>query len=205
MLQLSFLLNLDRKIAPRYRPLPSPPFAPTNHGEVLMGRDRQFVDLHWLFCRGHEAVVSSKIYEKLFSDEEIFLALAGRFCSETWHGGTKINALNISDATQWQLACLQSEKIRNRWRVIESGDVRGGHVKVIGARQARLNMEDSIISQPRFATCIESWVTVWMAAKVADETQTSLCKVYELMTGALMDRKGLNSKLKTALLRAARR
>ncbi|MBV7568473.1 hypothetical protein [Pseudomonas sp. PDM27] len=201
ILQLSFLLNFRRKVAPRFRALPSPPFRGLTDSEILLSQDRQFVDLHWLLCRGHRRIVSSDTFADLFQNESKFCELAGLFTCENWTTETKIKALQISSNTQWQLASLQSAGIRDRWRIIEYGDVRGGTVRVMGAAQARLNIEDSVAGQPRFAKYVDDWVTVWKAGKISEETGIPLTAVYELMTGVLRDRKGLGRKLETVIER----
>jgi hypothetical protein len=204
ILQLSFLLNFRTKVAPRFRALPSPPFKGLSDSEILLSQDRQFVDLHWLLCRGHRKIVSSDTFADLFQNESKFCELAGPFTCENWTTETKINALQISPNTQWQLASLQSAGIRDRWRIIENGDVRGGVLRVMGAAQARLNIEDSVSAQPRFAKFVGEWVTVWKAGKISTETGVPLTVVYELMTGVLLDRKGLGRKLDTAIQRSRR-
>lgn len=201
ILRLSFLLNFRAKVAPRFRALPPPPFKGLTDSEILLSQDRQFVDLHWLLCRGHRRIVSSDRFADLFQSESKFCELAGQFTCENWTAETKIKALQISPNTQWQLASLQSAGIRDRWRIIEHGDVRGGKVRVMGAVQARLSIEDSVAGQPRFAKYVDDWVTVWKAGKISEETEIPLAAVYELMTGVLRDRKGLGRKLETVIER----
>lgn len=114
---ISLALNCLRCIAPRFRRLPSVPHRTLSAEQVLLGQDKQFIDLHWMKCSGFRKTVDSKHFESLFLGAD-FASLADGFVRVNWKISTKIDALKLSENVQWELSSYQSAAHRDKWHYI---------------------------------------------------------------------------------------
>lgn len=117
------MLNLKGEIAPRFRPMRSPckPGGgvdyPTEH--ILLSNDRQFIDLHWIYCQQLNAN-SIVGYKFLFDKSKPFdITLAENFVAKAGGYERKSNLLGLPEIQQFQLASLQSQNVKTRWKTIK--------------------------------------------------------------------------------------
>lgn len=119
--QLGLALNRRGKIAPRFRPLPKPAHTCAAGGpDEFLGRDRQVIDCHWLHERGHRYAIDTELdFRELFTGESFDFKGATAFARAKWTSERKLQALGIDDALAAELAALQTDTIREKWKRID--------------------------------------------------------------------------------------
>lgn len=118
------VLNLKGEIAPRFRPMRSPckPGGgvdyPIEHN--LVSNDRQFIDLHWIYCKQLNANAMTG-YQYLFNKSKPFdIGRAESFASKAGTYERKSNLIGLEEVQQLQLLSLQSTVVKTRWKTISA-------------------------------------------------------------------------------------
>ncbi|MBM2769539.1 hypothetical protein [Burkholderia anthina] len=152
--QLGLALNRRGKIAPRFRPLPKPAHICAAGGpDEFLGRDRQIIDCHWLHERGHRYVIDTELdFRELFTGESFDFKGATEFALAKWTSERKLKALGIDVATAAELAAIQSDATREKWKRLDRSKA---------ARRSKLT--NATRRQRNMRSHIEGWIDVCVA------------------------------------------
>ncbi|KVE59126.1 hypothetical protein [Burkholderia vietnamiensis] len=152
--QLSLALNRQGKIAPRFRPLPKPAHVcATGSPDEVLARDRQVIDFHWLHEREHRYVIDTELdFQELFTAESFDFKGAANFASAKWTSERKLKALGIDVATAAELAAIQSDATREKWKRLDRSKA-AWRSKLTNATRRQRNVRSHI----------EGWIDVCVA------------------------------------------
>lgn len=188
-------LNLRREVAPRFRDMRRPQHKGLSAEEVLLSKDRQVIDLHWLFCRGVRRTADSKEFEDLLKTKEFDFELASRFAAAKWTAEHKAGLLSLKKNEVWELATIQSKQTRDRFRIIMEGRDNSGKVVEMGAKQVRNYLEESVENNPQNEKYIDSWVKLWICKKMIGNSPSVLERFYPLTGESPIDRSNFSRRL----------
>lgn len=170
--------------APRFRGNPRPSHKAPIEAEKILGRDRQMIDLHWLFSRRARCRIASSQYEDLIEEEEFDFALAEDFASEPWTAEHKSTLLSLPQELQWQLDAIQPKGLADRFRSLLHGErTRSGRIATKGIPQIRAALEDSIANAPQMRGYVDEWVTLWLCSAMVGNKPAAIARLYCLATG----------------------
>ncbi|MDF0502563.1 hypothetical protein POK33_17755 [Burkholderia cenocepacia] len=189
--QLGLALNRRGKIAPRFRPLPKPAHTCAAGGpDEVLGRDRQVIDCHWLHERGHRYVIDTELdFRELFTGESFDFKGAAEFARAKWTGERKLQALGIDDALAAELAALQTDSIREKWKRIDRSKA---------AWRSALN--NATRRQRNVRSHIDDWIDVRVAMELIglDAPAHELASLVARMRGTKpIDVRGMKRKVDT--------
>ena len=189
--QLGLALNRRGKIAPRFRPLPKPAHTCAAGGpDEYLGRDRQVIDCHWLHERGHRYVIDTELdFRELFTGESFDFKSAAEFARAKWTGERKLRALGIDDALAAELAALQTDSIREKWKRIDRSKA---------AWRSALN--NATRRQRNVRSHIDDWIDVRVAMELIglDAPAHELASLVARMRGTKpIDVRGMKRKVDT--------
>jgi len=183
MCALHIEMNLRQQHAPRFRPQSPLPKKADSHAAALLGLDRQVIDLHWRAHSCDKPMVQVDDFPGIFDSEPFDFELAARFAQLGWKSATKAVHLHLTNDMQWEHAILQSSNIRDKWRTIRSGDLRGSVVKEIGAPQVYTALHQSMASTPHLRAHIPGLVQIWSARRIVGESPQRVARLVALMCG----------------------
>ncbi|QTO49139.1 hypothetical protein [Burkholderia latens] len=189
--QLGLALNRRGKIAPRFRPLPKPAHTCAAGGpDEVLGRDRQVIDCHWLHERGHRYVIDTELdFRELFTGESFDFKGVAEFARAKWTGERKLQALGIDDALAAELAALQTDSIREKWKRIDRSKA---------AWRSALN--NATRRQRNVRSHIDDWIDVRVAMELIglDAPAHELASLVARMRGTKpIDVRGMKRKVDT--------
>ncbi|WP_269506525.1 hypothetical protein [Burkholderia sp. IMCC1007] len=189
--QLSLALNRRGKIAPRFRPLPKPAHTCAAGGpDEFLGRDRQVIDCHWLHERGHRYVIDTELeFRELFTGESFDFKGAAEFARAKWTGERKLQALGIDDALAAELAALQTDSIREKWKRIDGSKATW-----------RSALNNATRRQRNVRSHIDDWIDVRVAMELIglDAPAHELASLVARMRGTKpIDVRGMKRKVDT--------
>ncbi len=123
LLILGIALNLIGVIAPRFRPMRTPPkIKPgTDYSteNILLSNDRQVIDLHWIHCKRMRVSII-KGYQKLFDPYTPFDWIrASEFVSKAGAFKRKADLLSLSEIDEIQLAAICTQSTKTRYKTIQ--------------------------------------------------------------------------------------
>jgi hypothetical protein len=194
-------LNRRKRLAPRFRPSITPPRKPKTDDDVMLSRDRQFIDLHWLHCIGWKKRLwgCNAVFERLLARANFRADLVERFVLVPVKADTKATWLGLPDPVAFQLVSIQTGQIRDRYRVAVNGDLREGKINELGAAQIATILENAVRGKPHLGRHVETWVGIWLAGKLVGEHADTLRQFYALMVGAekLLDRRDIARRYQT--------
>jgi hypothetical protein len=125
--------------------------------EVLLSRDNQVIDLHYLHCQHRKRVKpNNRKYEPLFKSKEFQLELAGQFAAQAWRAEVKAEGnLRLSTRIQMEMLVLKGEKARRRVRAIreKTDSIRMLLVEHADRPRSRLK-DDDITARVDDFTCL---------------------------------------------------
>ncbi|MBU9415468.1 hypothetical protein KTE23_02590 [Burkholderia multivorans] len=173
--QLALALNRRGNIAPRFRPIPSPGFrCRTGSVDEQLGRDRQVLDLHWLYENGHCRKVDSREFRDLFATAPFDFQLASNFACKNWTSEKKLAALGVERDREAELAAIQTEQLRMRWRGIDRKE-----------HQWRTQLGNALRRRPNLRCHIDGWIRVRVAMELlgVDAPVGQLSRLVALITG----------------------
>lgn len=176
-------MNLRQHHAPRFRPLSGLPKKAEGNDEETLARDRQVIDLHWRANSTDKPMIPVADFPGIFDNERFDFDLAARFAELTWRQQTKTIHLHLTDDMQWEHAIIQAPSIRDKWRTIERGDVRGSKVKQLGAPQIYTLLHQSMANESHLRTHIPGFVRIWMAQRIVGDAPQRVARLVGLMTG----------------------
>lgn len=120
---ISLLLNERQHCPPRFRLLrklpQTRPGRTLSDDEKMLSNDRQVIDLHWLWRTNQGN--PKKNWRDVLKTERFNFTLASKFVAKVGSHKNKISELNLLDVEMLQLAALQGDSIRKRWKDIELG------------------------------------------------------------------------------------
>lgn len=190
-------LNKRQIIAPRFRAMPRLSKKPLSRNETDMALDRQVIDIHWRAFSQNKPLASVEKYIGIFHADDFDFDLAEKFSQEKWRPQVKVVHLHLSDEMQWEHSVLQTAGIRDKWRVIEFGDVRGDAVRQKGAPQIEMLLREMMGGTPHLRPYIPGLVDVWKARRIIGDRPSQISKVVSLMTG---EKRRDNSAIRKSLL-----
>jgi hypothetical protein len=190
-------LNKRQVIAPRFRAMPRLVKKPLSLDETDMALDRQVIDIHWRAFSQNKPIASIEKYIGIFRADDFDFHLAEKFCQEKWRPQVKVVHLHLSDEMQWEHSVLQRVGIRDKWRVIEFGDVRGDAVKQKGAPQIEILLREMMAGTPHLRPHIPGLVNVWKARRIVGDSPRQISRVVSSMTG---EKPRDNSAIRKSLL-----
>lgn len=176
-------MNLRQQRAPRFRPQPRLQRKIGVGGETDLARDRQVIDLHWRAHSSEKPLAPVQDYPGIFENAPFDFEMASRFAQLEWKSQTKVVHLHLSDEMQWEHALLQLPGIRDKWRTIENGDVRGHQVKQTGAPHVESSLRDAMSNAPHLKAHIPGMVLTWKARRVIGDNPKRIANLVALMTG----------------------
>jgi hypothetical protein len=176
-------LNRRQLIAPRFRPMARLSKTPLSNHELDMALDRQVIDIHWRAFSKNKPLASIDKYLDIFRADDFDFALAEKFPQEKWRPQVKVVHLHLSEEMQWEQAVLQNAAIRDKWRAIEFGDVRGDKIRQKGAPQIEILLREMMANTPHLGQYIPGLVNVWKARRIVGDSPSKISKFVSLMTG----------------------
>jgi len=182
------------QIAPRFRPERRPAHQCTTPDDRALSRDRQVIDLHWLWCTGHRKIPDSREYVHLFGDEEFNFQLASKFACEQWTPARKVECLGLDAQTEWQLAAIQSREFQKKWDAIWR---RRPHIE--------RRFLDSLATRRASKGHVEEWLQLWTAHQMVGESPERICRLLPFVSGEpAKDPSGISKRLGRMLQRIQR-
>lgn len=144
---LNWLLNENGIIAPSFRPFRTFDYSKRNDPEeVLLGRDRQLIDLHYQYCQNKENITPlDDEFEALMVGDTFDMELASKLVMKEWTAGHKATeVLGLSEPQMYEMAVLRTKSIGDRLRSIKhkSKQVRRDLVNLASNPRSRLNLSD---------------------------------------------------------------
>ena len=180
---ISLELNIRGAWAPRFRPVPGSKRKPEERDEINLALDCQVIDIHWRAHSDDKPLQRIPKFENIFTPGEFDFDLAGKFAELDWGRDSKVTHLTLTEAMQWEHATLQNGNLRDRWRVIEKGDVRGSKVKQIGALQLEPLIRNALPSHSDRKKHVPGMVDVWKASKIVGDSPKQIARLVSLMNG----------------------
>jgi hypothetical protein len=176
-------MNLRQQYAPRFRPQAKLRKTPESGNDENLGRDRQVIDLHWRANSSDKPMSTVIGYERIFDAEQFDFELASAFAQLDWRPHTKVIQLHLTEDMQWENAIIQAPNIRDKWRTIERGDVRGSEIKQAGAPHIRTCLHQAMANAPHLREHVPGLVRVWMARRIVGDMPKRVARLVALMTG----------------------
>lgn len=177
---LSEVMNHRGIVPPRFRPKRSIPKLPAgakhDPNDTLMMRDRQVIDLHWLYCRGKRDQLADRKYADLFAGDELDFKLAADLATKTWSLNSKVfKVLNLLSYDEWQMAYLRSKETDDTWR--------NAFTTMNTTIDKRLR--NQAVKTPSLRPHIADLKSLWVAQKVAgDLGQRVVAEVHGWLSGS---------------------
>ncbi len=194
-------LNRRLRLAPRFRPARKIPREAKNPDHVLLSRDRQFIDLHWLHASGYKKTIidDRASFRRMLTGRELKKLAAEQFAVAPLKADTKATWLALPDQLAFQLAAIQTDTVRERFRVSLKGkkDAKTGKLAVYGRHQIEVILRNSVSHLPQLQRHVPTWVDIWHAARLVGDKAEPLRKFHALMTGleTPMDRRDIVRRL----------
>ncbi len=182
---ISVELNLRGKLAPRFRQFRRPSRKPTTADEVALSRDRQFIDLHWLHSTGWNRLIHGDRWQfhNVLKVKTFQAVKAEMFAAVPAPMDEKAGWLALPDNIAFQLAAIQTDSIRVRYRVASQGDIVKGKERQIGHLQVTQLLETSTMNQPHLQAQIPRWANIWMCARLVGDDPEVLRKFHAFCEG----------------------
>ena len=124
-------------------------------------------------------------WRAIFEEETFNFGLAEQFVSNRGRVEDKVGALCLTEKEQWQLAVVQRDAIRQKWRRINEARPEAVATLRANAEQNR-----------QLRQGLEAWIDSWVAAQIAESQPSLACEFYGLMTGKSENRKTMSRRLK---------
>lgn len=176
-------MNLRQKFAPRFRSQLAMPRVAWTDDEKNFARDRQVIDLHWRAHSTEKPVAPVQDYPTIFEVAPFDFTAAAKFSLLEWRPQTKAAHLHVTDEMQWEHSMIQTTAIRDQWRVIENGDVRGDKVKQAGAPHVERQLRSSMAGAPHLKQHIPGLVQIWRARRIVGNSVSAIARMVALMSG----------------------
>ena len=178
-------MNFRQEHAPRFRPMVDLKKMPGSPEEAFLSLDRQIIDMHWVV---NSEFKTSRVIDKhpMMESIEVFDFIeAAELAMENWSAENKANELLLPPHLQWQCAVIQKKSIRDRWRVIKNGDVRGKEIKQCGVGHIEMNLREAINEANNTGTLkhLTGMLNVWIADCIVGSDPKKIAKLVALMTG----------------------
>lgn len=182
---ISVELNRRGKLAPRFRGMRRPPYKVTTLAELDLSLDRQFIDLHWLHCTGWNRVIQGDRWKfnNVLKVKTFQPGKAEMFAKVPVSANEKATWLALPDHVAFQLAALQTDAIRERFRVANLGDTVKGKVRQVGRMQVTQLLETSVANFPQLQDQIPHWANIWMCARLVGDHANVLRQFHALAEG----------------------
>lgn len=156
---ISLLMNERGLVPPSFRlqrPLPRRA-QKANSDDTLMMRDRQVIDMHWLYCRGKRDTVPDRTFAEMFLGDEFDIDMAAVLAEKPWRAEIKAeNILNLTPHEQIQMALLRTKAVAETWRNAENS-----MMTTIDRR-----LREQLVSTPSLKPHIEDFKQLWLAEKI---------------------------------------
>lgn len=196
---VSMELNFRQRWAPRFRGYPTLSSLPKSNAERSYLVDLQVLDLHWRVCSEYRPNGAIKGYPGLFNTKEWHVSSAVRFAEHELPFNSKVIDAKLAPSMLVEHACLQTTDLRDMWRTVRDGYVRGSTIERWGAPQLEARLREEMRSEPHLQRHVPGLVNTWMAYRlVGSRKPKAIARVLSLMTGeAPLDRSAINRKLES--------
>jgi hypothetical protein len=196
---VSMELNFRHKWAPRFRGFPTPSKQPKTAQERNYLVDLQVLDLHWRVCSATRPRDNVAGYPGIFNPEEWGVGAAVRFAERNLPFNNKAVDARLTPSMMIEHATLQTEHLRDFWRVLRNGYVKGTVVDKWGVPQVEARLMEAMKSSPHLQQHVPGLVNTWVAYKLAGGRKpTEIARLVGLMTGEPpKDRSAITHKLDT--------
>lgn len=178
--------NRRQQHAPRFRPMQRLEKEAVTQDQINAARDRQVIDIHWRALSRDKPSAFVNGYPTIYNDEPFDLAAAERFAKEKWTAQAKARHLHLTTQSQWENAVIQDESIRQKWRTIRVGNVRGALVKEAGAPQIETRLREAAFPRNnlQMQMSIRGMVDAWKARKMIGSNVAAITRMIALMSGS---------------------
>jgi hypothetical protein len=178
-------MNFRQQHAPRFRPLVRFLMKAVTLEHIAQSCDRQVIDLHWFANSSKKPRLAPEKYPTIFNSTPFDFVVAEQFAQEIWSAEVKAVALSLSDRLQWEAAIIQKAAIRDRWRVIKNGDVRGKEVRQKGASHIAQALDDAMYKANRSNSIrhIPGMIDAWIASQMVGDKPKKVADMIAMMTG----------------------
>lgn len=191
-------LNERLYLAPRVRPMRKKRMDKNEHTrgnaigdprEHFNSRDRQVVDLHWLWKRGQEDLTFvwglADDLTDLCPGNVFNFHRAAEFAQERKHAETKAKEVGVSRFMEFELSTIQRERTPKIWKDI-----------MVKGREFELYIRECAETDHRLKSSSERWKWVWVSGQLAKGNPQRAREFYELMTGSTVDPANFSKRLK---------
>lgn len=187
---LSIVLNERSDNSPRFRPMSVPPKfikgSDYDIASVWLARDRQVIDLHWLFLQA--SAVPGETYAPLFRAETFDFALAAKIAATNWKAETKAKEIGHGEFTELLCGSLCTRHGRERWRTIREGEDRVRRLLSDKVRDPRSRVQVNDVS---------NWISVYRALMIGRSSPTLAREALKWMGRPQLAPSTLKDKLNT--------
>jgi len=183
LLSLHLEMNFRQQQAPRFRPQVPLPKVASTEADTLVLIDRQIIDLHWRAHSLDKPSAEIRAFPGIFDCSPFNFSRAEEFARKPWKAMTKSIQLLLTEDMQWEHCTIQTSAVRDKWRVIESGDVRGSTIKQKGANHVEMAIRQNMSNRPHLRKHIPSLVHTWKALRICGDSPTRISRMLALMTG----------------------
>jgi hypothetical protein len=180
---MSLELNQRQAWAPRFRGLPSLSSTPGGESARLYLIDMQIFDLHWRYWSKAKPSGEVNGFSDLFRSESFNFEMAVKFASRELPFPAKLADARLTPSMQIEHAVLQSDELRDKWRIIRKGRIHGGKVDQWGTPQVQAILEEGTRQHPRLQRNIPAWLNVWQAAQLVGAMPQRVSYIVALMSG----------------------
>ncbi|GJH34209.1 hypothetical protein CBA19CS91_15650 [Paraburkholderia hospita] len=174
------------QLAPRFRPERRPPYDCVTPEQIALSRDRQVIDLHWLWCTGHRTIPDSRDYVGLLDGDEFDFQLASKFACEKWTLARKAECLRLDAQREWQLAAIQTREFQKKWdRIWKQRPV------------MERRFFDSLTERRASRGHVEEWLQLWTVYRMVGNSPERIRQLLPYVSGQpAKDPSGLSKRLK---------
>jgi len=188
---INLLLNESLLIAPVFRSFEKGERIQAKEGEKAFSRDKQLIDLHWIYCKSKAAGRLRKVeFDELvvWDKDGFYMGQALHVVSAGLSPETKCKRLSISTELQTTLSTLRKNAVSQKWRRIEKdlSDIEQDLTDLSDSPESRFDFND-----------IEIRLQEWTCLKLAKWSNTKATEYWSLMTGIILDDKNKGSIKKT--------
>jgi hypothetical protein len=194
---VSMELNFRQKWAPRFRGFPTPSKQPKTEQERNYLVDLQVLDLHWRACSDRKPRDTVAGYPGIFDPKDWGVGAAVRFAERNLPFNNKTVDARLTPSMMIEHAALQTQDLRDCWRVLRNGYVKGTVVEKWGVPQLEARLTEAMKSSPHLQRHVPGLVNTWVAYKlVGGRKPTEIARLVGLMTGEPpKDRSAITRKL----------
>jgi hypothetical protein len=180
---MSLELNARQRWAPRFRAYPPLPMNPSSEKQLQYLVDLQVIDLHWRACSSQRPRGQVDGYPNLFDGEQWGLSNAVRFAERELPFAMKLQDARLANSMCIEHVALQTPELRDKWRLLQKGRVRGSVIDQYGMPQLEAKLQEAMIGEPHLRKYVPGLVRTWAAYQLVGRKPVQIARLVGLMTG----------------------